>query len=893
MSSPATLHSAFWNANGLIKSRNELQIFAQQFELDVIFISETHLQPHHPDPKIPGFILYRTDRPTGPGGGTAIYISQSLKHHFTPITLVSLEATVITVSTSRGPITLASCYNRPSLKLDVNDLVTVINSGGAVIAAGDFNAKHTNWSCRTTNTNGKIVQQLIDNNINCQVYAPTEPTIFPANGALPDILDIAIVNNISHHLALTSVNELTSDHNPVLLDISNTIVESIPIKPMVNLGNFHDYLQDNFDAVPTISSCTDLDNAVTFLNRSIHEAIERNSFTNNRPRIRPNIPADILDLIREKNAARKISRRSNLPEDKRVTNRLNLEVKKALYNFRNQQWQAKLESLQTSDNSLWRMSKCLRTTKVRLAPIHSAQGIVYRDDEKAEAFAESLEGQCRLNLRHADLDHVEDIEDRVHGLITAPDDPDDEPILPTDIDEVNDIVKHLPSKKAPGPDQIPNKLLKALPANVIIFLVAIFNAMFSLRYFPSEWKKADVIFIPKPGKDHKFPQNHRPISLLSTVGKIAEKLILRRLSCIVDDLELIPKHQFGFRSQHSTTQQIVRLTEIASHGLNIKHLTGIISLDVEKAFDTVWHDGLIHKLLLQGIPFNLVKLIHSFLQNRSFRAKIGQSLSESHPLEAGVPQGSILSPLLYTLFTADMPLPQDHRVHLAAYADDTAIIAQSKDPHLLSTLLQDAADSLESFFKKWLIGVNPEKSCALIITRRRNIAAPKINMFGQDIPWTNQLKYLGVTFDKTLSFSPHIANALAKGKLAVNKLMPLLCRKSKMSLQNKLTLYKTIIRPMMVYASPAWAHASKNTIKPLQTLQNKCLRLIFQAPWFMRNDTLHNEANNLPTLFDYLIEASTKYFESADSHSNPLIREASSYDPSIKWKIKRPRSILI
>jgi hypothetical protein len=192
----------------------------------------------------------------------------------------------------------------------------------------------------------------------------------------------------------------------------------------------------------------------------------------------------------------------------------------------------------------------------------------------------------------------------------------------------------------------------------------------------------------------QIAKQHNPISLLSNVGKIVEKVILTRLVRMANDNAAIPDEQFGFRPKHSTADQLIHVTEFISHGMNQNKSTGAIFLDVAKAFDTVWHDGLVYKIHTAGLPLAMVKLINSFLQNRVFHAKIGHALSTERAIEAGVPQGSVLSPTLYAIFTADVPKPDGTK--LALYADDTAILTRSGSPELATQRLQNAVESLEA-----------------------------------------------------------------------------------------------------------------------------------------------------------------------------------------------------
>jgi hypothetical protein len=445
-------------------------------------------------------------------------------------------------------------------------------------------------------------------------------------------------------------------------------------------------------------------------------------------------------------------------------------------------------------------------------------------------------------------------------------------------------------KKAPGSDNISNTALKLLPPKVVVALAAIFNASLRLCHFPSRWKNATVIFIPKPGKNSKLPQSYRPISLLSSIGKVLEKVILTRLVKVTDENSTIPDEQFGFRPKHSTVDQLINVTEFIAKGFGQNQSTGAIFLDVAKAFDTVWHDGLVYKLHAAGVPLAMVRLLNSFLNRRVFHAKIGQVLSTQREIQAGVPQGSVLSPTLYAIFTADIPKPDNTKI--ALYADDTAILVRSWSPEIISRDLQGAVENLESWFRTWRIDVNPEKSSAILFTKRHFRPVGEVAMFNRVIPWTTVVKYLGVKFDNHLTFIPQIEHAKTRALIVRGQLNSLVCRRSKLSIKNKITIYRQIVRPAMTYGFVVWGNVSNTQLHKLQVVQNKFLRAAFNAPWFVRNSQLHREAD-LPLIKDFLLDVAEKFFENAAQHPNPLVRDAVDYDEHLPLRHKRPKCLLL
>jgi retron-type reverse transcriptase len=885
-----SLQIAFHNARGLRNSRNELEIFADDHELDALLVSETNLNAGIADPKIRGYELYRSDRPHGPGGGTAIYVRRTLPHYQIALpVLQNLEATAVRIETVNGPLTIISCYHPPQILLRENDITEILDTGASVIAAGDFNCKHQVWGSRRANRNGRILLELADNT-DMLIEAPPEPTYYDARDFHADILDIALVKNVPFQLRLHASQALDSDHVPVLMhigdeanDITNTPVQNI------NWPRFTEFLNLEYGPVPRIRNVDDLERAAGTLERKITTAMTHSTRIRVEPRHKNknNVPQWIADLIRAKNLARRLAHRTGDAVDRREANRLGNEVKYALIDHRNDQWERKLESLTAEDNSIWRMAKALRSNKKPLPPIHGTRGLVFSNEEKAEAFADSLELQCRPNIEDADVDHIERIEHQVEDIQSRQIETSTTPTSPA---EVRKIIGFLKVKKAPGPDNIPNKALKLLPDRVVA-LTTIINASLRLCHFPSRWKKANVIFIPKPGKDPKFPQNHRPISLLSSIGKVLEKVILTRLVRVTNEKQILPDEQFGFRPQHSTSDQILHVTEFIAKSNGQRHSTGAIFRDVAKAFDTVWHGGLVYKLHVAGVPLAMVKLINSFLQNRNFHAKIGNVFSTERDIEAGVPQGSVLSPTLYAIFTADIPKPDQTKI--ALYADDTAILTRSWSPVKITERLQRAVVSLETWFRLWRIDVNPDKSSAILFTRRRfHRPVGEIEMFEQLIPWKNEVRYLGISFDNHLRFNNQVEYAKTRGQMVRGQLNSLVNRRSKMSIKNKITIYRTMNRPSMMYGSAIWGTVSHTQLQKLQVVQNKFLRAAFNAPWFVRNTQLHREAN-LPTIKEFLLDDARKFYAKAAVHPNPLVRESVNYDENAPMRHKRPQCLLL
>jgi hypothetical protein len=250
-------------------------------------------------------------------------------------------------------------------------------------------------------------------------------------------------------------------------------------------------------------------------------------------------------------------------------------------------------------------------------------------------------------------------------------------------------------------------MLKELPHEGYLNLLYILNAIRRLDYWPAPLKQAKVIMIPKPGKTPTDVISYRPISLLPIISKVLEKLIFKRIYKDTNREGKLPPHQFGFRKAHSKIQQCHRLVDTINKALEEQQFCSAVFLDVSQAFDEVWHSGLLFKIK-QTLPPGFFPLLKSHLQNRYFVATYNNETSSRFPMLSGVPQGSILGPLLYTIYTAD--LPTSNKTLLSTFADDTAIFTTHTGPVTASHNLQAHLHNIEKWFRKWKLQINENQS---------------------------------------------------------------------------------------------------------------------------------------------------------------------------------------
>ena len=233
-----------------------------------------------------------------------------------------------------------------------------------------------------------------------------------------------------------------------------------------------------------------------------------------------------------------------------------------------------------------------------------------------------------------------------------------------------------------------------------------------------------------------------------------------------------------------------------TRNLGEKRLTGVVFLDVAKAFDTVWVDDLLFKLTALNFPSYLVKTISSYLHNMTFEASFQTATSTRRGKRAGVAQGGLVSPVLFSLYVKDMPAPSRH-VGLVFYADDTAIIATSRSPVLLVSYIETYLSDVERWLREWRIAINVSKSNAVFFAKAGwRFPKPRpVQLLGDPILWVDTARYLGVILDKRMTWSPHIVQVRKKAAQRMDLLSSLLHRRSGLSIRNGVLLYKQLIGP--------------------------------------------------------------------------------------------------
>ena len=365
---------------------------------------------------------------------------------------------------------------------------------------------------------------------------------------------------------------------------------------------------------------------------------------------------------------------------------------------------------------------------------------------------------------------------------------------PFNLDELKDAISKS-HDTATGPDEIHYQMLKHLPLKSLQTLLDIFNNMWETGKFPESWELATIIPIPKPGKDHTEPTNYRPIALTSCLCKTLERMINVRLVWYLETNNLISPVQSGFRSERSTNDNLVRLETFIRDAFVKKEHVVAAFFDLEKAYDTTWKYGILRDLHELGVKGRLANFSESFLAERSIQVRVGSTLSDTFRLSQGVPQGSILSTTLFSIKINSIMNCLDPKTDGSLYVDDFCMCYRSKSMRTIERHLQQCIYRIED----WALhnGFKFSKSktqCVHFCQLRKVHDDPELYLYGSLIPVVEDYKFLGIIFDRKLSFIPHIKYLKAKCLKALNLLKVLSHTNWGADRTVLLQLYRSLIR---------------------------------------------------------------------------------------------------
>ena len=392
---------------------------------------------------------------------------------------------------------------------------------------------------------------------------------------------------------------------------------------------------------------------------------------------------------------------------------------------------------------------------------------------------------------------------------------------PTDVDTINKLVSKINIKKATGVDQISSKLLRAGAPVLNKHITTLVNNTIKTSVFPTRLKEAQVIPLHKKN-DPLDKKNYRPVSILPTISKVYEMVLSDQLTDLFENIF----HTFlcAFRKGHGCQTTLLRLLEDWKTALDKNQYVAAILMDLSKAFDCLPHDILLCKLSAYGLSPKSVELLRNYLTGRKQQIKLQGDLSSWADIQKGVPQGSILGPLLFKFFINDIFYFIEYGT-LYNYADDNTLSYVNDNYEKLIDILEKESSVLIDWFKFNCMQANPDKFQAIAVGNKTHAKTPVFKIDSAEITCDEVVKLLGIDIDYQLNFNYYIKNICRKASQQLNVLKRIGCFLSKL---NKLTIFHTFILSNFNFCPLAWHFCNKSNTSKLEIIQAKALRFIYE-----------------------------------------------------------------
>jgi len=791
------------NANNTI---DQLRVLLMNRDIDIFAVSETWLSPEVSDTEIQidGYSLIRNDR-NGRGGGVAIYVKSSIPHSVCNElnTEADIEAVWITVNPDNfKPFKLCSFYRPPSANADYFDKMLInfeaAMSNDEVVILGDFNMNY-------------VADETLANNpahhlevfLNCTQLI-TVPTRVSENCSTT--IDLIYTSMPETHSASGVVECTISDHYMTYTVLECKTSKRAPAR-FVSLRDFKHFNPVNYNndlmdcgLVAKVNASNSIDEAWELWSTAVLGVMNKHALLKThrlKARSNPWITREIITLMHRKMKQSKDVRK----EYKKVRNQVVKEIrfaKKSHYRRElatssgpKQTWKV-IRSLIKSDGS---------ETGIPVDPdafntYFSTVGSTLNQTFPNKTNPAWNDPECLYRFCFSDI-----LEEEILKYLKSLSDTSNTDVLGFD-----------------------SKLLLHGAEVLTASLTELFNGSISKSSLPTDWKRARVTPIYKGNGAKSEPGNYRPISVVSHIPKALEKCVNSQLTAYLNQHSLLSCDQSAFRQGHSTTTSAHKLLDDLMDNINEGMINAICFFDLKKCFDTIDHPLLLAKLQRYGITGYELSWFENYLSDRTQLVAVNGAFSEKAGVSTGVPQGSVLGPLLFLLFINDLPKCLKHSSS-NIYADDTAIYACGNSVKEVSNLLQRDIENISMWFAENKLTVNSTKSYCMLITSNRNLLDQKLDIRVNNtiIEQVRATKYLGLFPDSSLTWTEHVSKLCSKLAPKVGILRRL---RHVISTDCLKMIYQSTVQSLIDYCITVWGFSSNRNLDLVQRLQNRAARII-------------------------------------------------------------------
>lgn len=846
------LHIYYTNADNLLNKRQELEVEIEVCDPDIIVITEVFPKTCSAtdildkELQLDGYQLVKGTT-TDKSRGVCILCKSKLRVQECKIPNHDnfKESCWCSIMLESGEkLLIGSIYRSPS-STDSNSkkLLNLINNAMGqkfdyTFIVGDFNYPSISWSDWSTPHNDThptfmFLECLRDNFLTQMVDKPTRVR----DGQTANILDLVLVDKREIVDEIQYRNNLgASDHVALLikLNFKPMCTSSTTVQRNFHKGNYDNIRKDLNEVNWNLMTEMSVEESYSYLLKKVAESVERNV-----PLKRPFqgkkrkkwITKECLDSTHQKFKAWKrythVRTHVNYTKYLKARNKSKKVVRNAKRNFE----RTVIANIKTNPKSFWSYIRDQTKTKSGIPDLlDSNDNLVYEDKSKADllnnffasVFVHEPSGQLPIfDIRH-------------HGT----------PITKLIVDE-STVLKRLKSlniTKSMGSDNLHPKLLYETADSLATPICSIMNKTFDSGKIPSKWKEANVTAIHKKG-DKASPSNYRPISLTSIPCKMCEKTVRETIMNHMLTNNLFSDEQFGFRNKRSCVLQLLTTLDEWTKFYDEGYQIDVIYLDIMKAFDTIPHERLLYKLRNYGIEGNILDWIKDFLYKRRQRVRVHNDFSEWRDVTSGVPQGSVLGPVLFIMYMNDIPDAVEATCKI--FADDTKIYKNVKTVNDQASLQRDLQKLCE-WSKLWLLKFSIPKCKAMHLGYKRLSTTYEMTDHDNNVsrlPVCDEEKDLGITFQNNLKFDKQVLNVVNRTKKLTGMIKRTFTCMNRFML---LVLYKSLIRPIIDYGITVYFPTSKKNSKLIENIQRRATKIIPDLKDLPYNERLHQL--NLPSL---------------------------------------------
>lgn len=762
------------------------------------------------------------------GGGVAIYIHESITY-----TEGIIHPEVEGVYIDIGGFKIYNIYNAHANRLDIKIFERVFKNANFI--CGDLNLHHYLWGGSTsTILSRKFVEKLQQNDFIClndgsHTYftitgysSPLDITFVKANKSNKvEWFQTGVACGSNHTIIITKIN-----HH--LIEVSDNIV-----------GNWNynkaNWLKFAWKCEQTINeTIVDEDievfhnNIIKCITEAADKCIPKVKLFNKKPK--PWWSENCLIAIKNRNKAYNKARKTQDLQDFIKYKKCQAKLKYTIKLAKSVYWDKLCQDLNSmGTRGLWdQVNKISNSKNKRSVPVIKENDEFVKDPEQiANIFADKFENDYN-NVEQTRLNNRAKTSAKITGYIEDIINNDNNLPINDDITfhEVKEAIKNA-NNTSPGEDKIKTILYKHVPEKSLEIITKLFNIILTKGELPKLWKQTIIVPIPKPGKNPNSKNSYRPIALTSTLCKIMERILNDRMIWFLNKNRSLNKYQCGFTKNRGTMDHIVRLADSIYKTLEAKQYTVGIFIDLEKAYDLLWHEGLIFKLAKLGISGKMLRWIKDFLTDRSFKIKIGQKFSEIKIIQNGTPQGSVVSPLFFNIMVNDIPI--DNEINLSLYADDVAMWISGADLKEIRLKMQNYLDKVVNWANDWSFSISLAKTNSITFTTRMNTPQNQFKLNQSVIQDKASVKFLGIIFDRALKLNEQVEHVTVRLNNSLNLLNKLAVPRWGCNKKVLVNIYKALIRSVIDYAGFLYLKMTATNKQLLDKIQGKALRIICGA----------------------------------------------------------------